>query len=101
MSEVCKFCHFLENGDCPDDQKYLLDEIVKFNKPFGVDEEGISINGNLEIRVRIQANIWTPSKALSIAISTSNEYCDFIDLEAPINYCPICGKKLSKEGKAC
>lgn len=100
MSEVCTFCHFMEDGDCPDNHGVLLDQLVSINNSFNTKYESIStnggifINGKVEIGIRVLADVWTPHKAINIALSTGDDYSDFIDLEAQITYCPMCGRKL-------
>lgn len=87
----CKYCKVEPNGDIPDDLGQLIVWEGVINVEEKAETEAASVYIHTKTRVSCDVEV------------TRNELCLFIDPEdtdtytlmtAPINFCPMCGRKL-------
>ena len=103
----CKFCKFEENGDIPQDREDLFDDEVNlsikmkakicFNIPCLSEEESATEVSNTDSILPIAINIGLQNgNELIASLYETNYGVPFYEVVKDINYCPICGRKLTK-----
>ena len=104
----CRYCHMETNGDIPDDRANLFFE--KFQVPneieITIERKGSILPEQMKASLKIEGD--------TDAIIINNRLCATVsfpvfaedgelddyntkDFEVEINYCPMCGRKLSKK----
>lgn len=94
MKKVCKYCHFLPNGDFADDRKDLLHQKIKVPTELKFEHGSLKIKNEIEYYLCVGQS----SKSYKLALLIFNNDNDELLTDASINikYCPVCGRKLLK-----
>lgn len=105
MNSICQYCHFLENGDPPDDHGCLLDAEKTFTRVYKKIDNDFGVNVSIELETSFQlfSEVWRDADSGEYKLSVSLYGCedmkdgipeDGLHFGTRIKYCPMCGKKL-------
>lgn len=103
---MCKYCHFEENGNAPDDYKFFPDVDKILHVEFEECAENLDrpvIKATLEMPMCFTGHVWKHPDPVGYVFNV-NVHSDYdppfftdFDIEFPIRYCPMCGRKLWKQ----
>lgn len=90
----CVFCGIKEDGDIPDNHEDLIDEdvVIKSEVAFRNEDVEISARKDEHLGIFVGAYGTNGGELWAGIINGENEMV--FDKSVPINYCPMCGRKL-------
>ena len=92
----CKYCTFESNGDFPDDHKEIIDrQPLKIEVSKHIKENGGLLNVSLVCNPSIYLDVGVDQRSNIYAYAYSDNMNLDVVLKGKINYCPMCGRKLS------
>ena len=92
----CNYCSFEDNGDFPEDYKYLIEDgQIDVKSNCAIKNDLFSIGASFKRTISLSVGVDNPNN-ISIYGFYNDEEDGFEDftLTGKIHYCPICGRKL-------
>lgn len=98
---MCKYCHFKEDGDAPDDYEFFPDVNEILHVEFEENAENLDksvIKTTLEMPMCFTGHVWKHPDPVGYVFNV-NVHSDYdppffsdLNIGIPIRFCPMCGR---------